>query len=149
MKATPRIVIQLMPSHWRLRLNICCALLLGLATALVLHDLVLLSSWILCAALANVAALAFTFLARRQNAKLGSEKRRLILAQARQVWIGQEGAPPLDAPLPELSKLQRYLGLIWLRNSAGVHALIWPDSISADEHRQLRVWLGIHVHRNN
>jgi len=148
-KATPRLLIQLTPSRWQQRLGTCCALLLGVAIALMLHDLALVQSWFLSAGLAAIAAFAFILVARRQNAKLGSAQLRLILAQASQVWIGQENALPLDAPLPELSKLQRYLGLIWLSNSAGAQALIWPDSISADEHRQLRVWLGIHAHRNN
>ncbi len=149
MKATPRILIQLKPSLWQQRLSIGCALLLGVATALMLHDLALVRSWFLSAGLAVIAALAFILIARRQNAKLATDKLYLILAQASQVWIGQESAPPLDSPLPELSKLQRYLGLIWISNSAGAQALIWPDSINADAHRQLRVWLGIHAHRKN
>lgn len=147
MKATPRIVIELLPSHWQQRLSVCSALLLGAAIALILHDLAWVRSWFLAAVLAAIAALAFILIARGQNKKLGSDKLRLILAHAQQLWIGQENAPPLDAPLPELSKLQRYLGLIWISNSAGAQALIWPDSISAEAHRQLRVWLGIHAHR--
>ncbi len=147
MKATPRIVIELLPSHWQQRLSVCSALLLGAAIALTLHDLAWVRSWFLAAVLAAIAALAFILIARSQNKKLGSDKLRLILAHAQQLWIGQENAPPLDAPLPELSKFQRYLGLIWISNSAGAQALIWPDSISAEAHRQLRVWLGIHAHR--
>ncbi len=138
-----------MPSAWQQRFSIGCALLMGVAIALLLHDLGLLRSWLLSAVCAAIAAFLFTLLARQQIAKRGSDKLRLIFAQARQVWIGQESAPSLDAPLPELSKLQRYLGLIWLSNSVGAQALIWPDSISAEQHRQLRVWLGIHAHRKN
>ncbi len=149
MKAAPRILIQLAPSRWQQRLSICCALLIGVATTLILHDLSLIRSWLFSAALAAIASVAFALLARYQNANLGTDKLRLILAQDKQVWIGQESAPPADLALPELSKLQRYLGLIWLSNSSGAHALIWPDSISADEHRQLRVWLGIHAHRKS
>ena len=153
MKAAPRIVIELMPSHWQQRLNVCSALLLGVAVGLILHDLAWVRSWFFAAILAAIAALAFILIARRQstgqNTKLGSNKLRLILAHAQQLWIGQESAPPLDAPLPELSKLQRYLGLIWISNSAGAQALIWPDSISAEEHRQLRIWLGIHAHQKS
>ena len=149
MKAAPRIVIELMPSHWQQRLNVCSALLLGVAVGLILHDLAWVRSWFFAAILAAIAALAFILIARNQDTRLGSNKLRLILAHAQQVWIGQESAPPLDAPLPELSKLQRYLGLIWISNSAGAQALIWPDSISTEEHRQLRIWLGIHAHRKS
>ena len=153
MKATPRIVIQLLPSHWHQRLSVCSALLLGAAIGIILHDLAWVGSWFLAAILAAIAALAFILIARRQSTgqstKLGLNKMRLILAHAKQVWIGQESAPPLDAPLPELRKLQRYLGLIWISNSAGAQALIWPDSISAEEHRQLRIWLGIHAHQKS
>ncbi len=149
MKAAPRILIQLAPSRWQQRLSICCALLIGVAITLILHDLALIRSWLLGAALAAIASVAFALLARHQNAKLGTDKLHLILAQDKQVWIGQENAPPADLVFPELSQLQRYLGLIWLSNSSGAQALIWPDSISADEHRQLRVWLAIHAHRKS
>ena len=146
MKVTPRLLIQLKPSRWQQRLSDCCALFLGVAVALIVHDLALVRSWFLCAGLAAIAALAFALMARRGTGET-TDKLRLIFAQSGQVWIGHEGAPPLDTPLPELGKLQRYLGLIWLRNSAGAHALIWPDSVSIDEHRQLRVWLGINARR--
>lgn|GEM_PF-3592178 len=149
MKATPRILIQLVPSRWQQRLSVCCALLFGVAITLMLHDLALIESWFLSAAVAAIASLAFALLARQQNTNLGTDKLRLILAQDKQVWIGQESTPPADLALPELSKLQRYLGLIWLRNSTGAQALIWPDSISADEHRQLRMWLAIHAQRKS
>ncbi len=149
MKAAPRILIQLAHSRWQQRLSICCALFLGIAITLILHDLALIRSWFLSAISAAIVSVAFALLARHQNARLGTDKLRLILAQDKQLWIGQESAPPADLALPELSKLQRYLGLIWLSNSSGEQALIWPDSISADEHRQLRVWLAIHAHRKS
>ena len=146
MRATPRLLIQLKPSRWQRRLSDFCALCLGVAVALILHDLALVRAWFLCAGLAVIAAFAFGLTARRGTGE-PSEKLRLIFAHSGQVWIGHEGAPPLDTPLPELGKLQRYLGLIWLRNSAGAQAIIWPDSVSTDEHRQLRVWLGINARR--
>ena len=149
MRTTPRILIQLVPSRWQQRVSNCCALLIGVAITLILHDLALIQTWFLSAALAAIASLVFALLARQQNVNLGTDRLRLILAQDKQLWIGQESAPPADLALPELSKLQRYLGLIWLSNSNGAQALIWPDSISADEHRLLRVWLGIHAHRKS
>ena len=98
----------------------------------------------------GLAGIVFALLASHQRAKNAhAETLRLIFAQAGQIWIGP--VPTLgttleiEAPLPELRKMQRYLGLIWLSNSHAKHALIWPDSISAEEHRQLRVWLGIHA----
>ena len=146
MKVTPRLLIQPKPSRSQRQLGDCCALCLGVAVALIAHDLTLVRSWFLCAGLAGLAALAFALMARRRTGE-PTDELRLIFAQSGQVWIGREGAPPLDTPLPELSKLQRYLGLIWLCNSTGAQAIIWPDSISADEHRQLRVWLGINARR--
>ena len=154
MKAAPRLQIQLKPSRWRRRLSVCSALLLGSAVGLLVHDLSLLPWRGLSGAMAGfaVASLAAVIFAQRaaHNATLrDAETSRLIFASAGQVWIGP--APPLsdtlamDAALPELRKMQRYLGLIWLSNSNAKQALIWPDSISAEEHRQLRVWLGIHA----
>ena len=154
MKAAPRLQIQLAPSRWRRRLSACSAAFLGSAVGLIVHDLSLLpwrglSGAIAGLAIAGFAAVIFAQLAAR-NAKLGEpETLRLIFASAGQVWIGS--AQPLnesvamDAALPELRKMQRYLGLIWLSNSNAKRALIWPDSISTEEHRQLRVWLGIHA----
>lgn len=139
----------MIPSRWQRRLSICCALLLGIGVALTAHDLALLRSWYLSAGLAAIAAVAFMLIAQRQHAKLDAKAQQLIFAHAGQVWIGKNAAPALDMPLPELSQLQRYLGLIWLRNSAGAQALIWPDSISREEHRQLRVWLGIHARQKS
>jgi hypothetical protein len=153
-KAAARLQIQLVPSRWRRRLSMCSALFLGSAVGLLVHDLSLLpwrglSGVIAGLGISGFAAVVFAQLAAR-NAKLGEQETlRLIFAAAGQVWIGP--AQPLsdnfavDAALPELRKMQRYLGLIWLSNSSAKQALIWPDSVSADEHRQLRVWLGIHA----
>ncbi len=148
MKATPRLLIELAPSCWQRRLGVVCALCLGVALALILHDFALLRPWFFCAVVAGIAVLLFMLIARHRSGNT-AVKLRLIFTQAGQVWIGHESSPPLDTPLPKLSKLQRYLGLIWLRNSTGSEALIWPDSISADQHRQLRVWLGINARRQN
>ncbi len=154
MKAAPRLQIQLKPSRWRRRLSVFSALLLGSAVGLLVHDLALLpwrglSGAIASLAIAGFAAVIFAQLAAHNGKLSEPETLRLIFASAGQVWIGS--AQPLsdnlamDAVLPELRKMQRYLGLIWLSNSNAKQALIWPDSISTEEHRQLRVWLGIHA----
>lgn len=153
MKPTARLQLQLVPSRWRQRLSICSAFLFGTAVATLLHDLALLpvagiSAALVALAAGGVAALIFARLAGNQNAR-HDENLALIFSEAGQIWIGTASgatsAPRIDAPLPELRKMQRYLGLIWLSNSSAKQALIWPDSLSAGQHRQLRVWLGIHA----
>jgi hypothetical protein len=70
---------------------------------------------------------------------------QVILADSA-LWIGPaEISPAIELTLPDLQHMRRYLGLVYLRNSAHQEALIWPDSISPDEHRRLRIWLGIHA----
>ena len=154
MKATPRLQIQLVPSRWRRRLSLCSALFLGSAVGLLVHDLSLLpwrglSGVIAGLAIASLAAVIFSQLAAHSAKLHGAETSRLIFTSAGQVWIGPtqrlSESLAIDAELPELRKMQRYLGLIWLSNSSAKQALIWPDSVSAEEHRQLRVWLGIHA----
>ena len=134
-------------------MSVSSALLLGVAVGLLVHDLALaglrgLNGMLISIAVAGLATVVFVRLAAYQNAKQ-TETVQLIFAHAGQVWIGPASgpasAPAMDAPLPDLRKMQRYLGLIWLSNSSGEQALIWPDSISTDEHRRLRVWLGINA----
>ena len=99
-------------------------------------------------ALGIVAALILAKLAARSSRpEIASS---LIFSSAGQIWIGAVNATlPVDAALPELRKMQRYLGLIWLSNVDGAQALIWPDSVNPDTHRQMRIWLGIHARSKN
>ena len=151
MKAASRLQLKLVASRWQQRLTVCSAILFGAAAALLMHDLALLPISGIHAAIVEfatggIAALIFARLAANQNAR-HNENLALIFSEAGQVWIGAasgaNSAPRIDAPLPELRRMQRYLGLIWLSNSSAEQALIWPDSINAEQHRQLRVWLGI------
>lgn len=58
-------------------------------------------------------------------------------------WMQADGAPARPEPeqaLPRLLHYRRYFGLYYLR-STQAELLIWPDSLEAEQHRQLRVWL--------
>lgn len=143
----------LLPSRIQRWVSGCCALLIGLTFAVVTDvfyplngapgagitvavALMLIKFSVAAGALAPPMMLIFA----DTSAGTGAD----IRTMSGQLWIGSS-VPPVDLVLPQLQSMRRYLGLIWLRNSAGTHTLIWPDSIGADAHRRVRVWLGIHA----
>ena len=149
MKASARLPVTLGFSRWQYRVNVCSAIFLGIAIAMLTHNIMQMPSIWPSVALGVVAALILAKLAARRSSRPEIES-SLIFASAGQVWIGAVNATPaVDAALPELRKMQRYLGLIWLSNADGAQALIWPDSVSPDTHRQMRIWLGIHARSKN
>jgi hypothetical protein len=139
LKAAPRLVITLNPSRWQARVG---WLLIVLATVTLTYVLIRLGCLPMLSylfALMFGGAMVFQQLKQRQV-----DSTQLILGDGG-VWIESPVDPSPSAELPALKNMRCYLGLIYLRNAAARDVLIWPDSISIDEHRQLRVWLGIHA----
>jgi hypothetical protein len=139
MKAAPRLLISLKPSRWQARF---CWFLSVLAVATLAYVLMRLG----CAPiLACFLALMFgTALSYQQLKQRQVDNTQLIFGDGG-VLIQNQVDPSPSAELPALKNMRCYLGLIYLRNGAARDVLIWPDSVSAEEHRQLRVWLGIHA----
>jgi hypothetical protein len=148
-KAAPRLLIALRPSRWQARVSWIVCILAAVTLAYVLTRLGCAPMLAyLCAALFGVA------LSYQQLTSSRGNLTQLTLGDGG-VWIQNQAAdspkvdsPKVDSPsadLPQLKNMRCYLGLIYLRNAAARDVLIWPDSLSAEEHRQLRVWLGIHA----
>jgi hypothetical protein len=115
------------------------AALIGAALALVLLRLSASGTTALLAAAITAAALGFC----QQRYLEAPHHLRLVLGEGELGVIDSDA--PIASSLPELRRMRRYLGLTWLENSEGHDILIWPDMLSADDARVLRVWLGIHA----
>jgi hypothetical protein len=139
MKAAPRLLISLKPSRWQARLSCFLSVLAAATLAYVLIRLGCMPM------LAYFFALMFGSALSYQQFKLRQADNTQLIFGDDGVWIQNKVDASPSAELPALKNMRCYLGLIYLRNGAARDVLIWPDSVSAEEHRQLRVWLGIHA----
>lgn len=143
MSSTRRYYYALRPSRWRQKVVLAGTLAIALALL-----------WVCRAALPGSSAAVHVLLSVSTALLLCLStwrERALCMALESQgepegrygFWLQQPGGPNRPEPeqmLPRLQHYRRYFCLYYLR-SAHAEQLIWPDSLDAQAHRTLRVWL--------
>jgi hypothetical protein len=137
-----RVELQILPSRLLRLVQLLSATMVSLALSYLLHALSpgIKLSVLLVMALISTALLSLPIWAKHASTQTIN---CAILDADRGLWLGRENSRTQlpDGTFPSLVAMRGYLGLTWLRNSSGQEVLLWPDSLSTEQHRQLRRYL--------